>query len=457
MDGFWVEAVRGKLDKLRGGPFRLRRVFSLRLMLILLTPLSVWGQTIDPASFQAFEGRTVTAIVFEGNKVTKEYVLKRELEIQIGAPLAFETLEQDLLRLHNLGIFGSVSVAAEDDGIGVRLLYEVRELPPIIPIPVIMYSQQNGLSGGGGAAATNLSGRNAILVGHAVFGGTTNFALRYRDPWIKGNHLSLDVKIEHLERFDTMNDFNESSNWVTPWVGTYIGRYGRLGGTASYAAVASDVDGKTLSSDNKDELFTMGGYVGYDSRDSYRDPHQGWNHRLELLYTGATADFLTAKFDVRRYQPTRDRQTLVLGAFAALQSGTVGVDLPGYFQYYMGGSNSIRGYTLDHLGPELNGKNQFIGTIEYQYGLMPLRSLDIRNATVDVGLQLALFVDTGTAWTEGSQFGWERFKTGFGGGFRVLLPVVEMLRFDVGYSLDQGFVFNFGIKSKLETQASRIR
>ena len=40
-------------------------------MLILLTPLFLRAQSISPTSFQTFEGRTVTAIVFEGNKATK--------------------------------------------------------------------------------------------------------------------------------------------------------------------------------------------------------------------------------------------------------------------------------------------------------------------------------------------------------------------------------------------------
>ena len=109
-------------------------------------------------------------------------------------------------------------------------------------------------------------------------------------------------------------------------------------------------------------------------------------------------------FDARRYQPTWRRQHVLLSTLLTLQSGTVGQDVPGYFTYYLGGANTIRGYSVEDLGPKLNGKNQLVTTAEYNFNLLPLARRDIFKWSYSIGLQLALFSDLGIAWSEPGRF-----------------------------------------------------
>jgi len=140
-----------------------------------------------------------------------------------------------------------------------------------------------------------------------------------------------------------------------------------------------------------------------------------------------------------------------------MQSGQIGVDLPTYLQYFLGGSNSIRGYKLEELGNELFGKNQFLYTLEYRYTLLPLRGFKILKWTISAGFELAGFGDGGIAWSQAREFALDRARFGFGLGLRLLLPGVNMIRFDVGMSQFGDAVFNFGANSIFEARRQRVR
>ena len=97
--------------------------------------------------------------------------------------------------------------------------------------------------------------------------------------------------------------------------------------------------------------------------------------------------------------------------------------------FHIGGTNSVRGWPL---GSRV-GKNQWLNTAEYWFRLFDDRAFRFWFIKWRMGLQLALFGDVGTAWYDGPEFG-ENFIAGFGGGVRLTIPVVVLLRLDVAYS-----------------------
>jgi outer membrane protein assembly factor BamA len=98
-----------------------------------------------------------------------------------------------------------------------------------------------------------------------------------------------------------------------------------------------------------------------------------------------------------------------------------------------------------------------IGTAEYSFNLMPLRRWDIFKWSVRLGLDVALFADVGTAWSEPWPLALDRTRGGAGAGFRVLVPGAEMMRFDLGWSPAEGFHFHFAGGSKPNGQRNRLR
>jgi outer membrane protein insertion porin family len=217
----------------------------------------------------------------------------------------------------------------------------------------------------------------------------------------------------------------------------------------------------TLSDNKVDNLFSSGAALGYDSRDSWRNPGRGWWSEIEVVKTGGRlggeGDFWTAIFDFRRYQPAWSKQTIVMGVLTSLRTGTVGVDVPSYLQYFMGGANSVRGYDYEDLGKELYGKDQFIFTLEYQFLLMDCRAIPVWKWAFAAGLEAAIFSDTGTAWSSDGELAWDRFKTGIGVGLRLLIPGADVARLDLAVGEDGKVHFHFGVWPKLVAQRLRVR
>jgi outer membrane protein insertion porin family len=404
-----------------------------------------------------YENRAITAIVIEGNSVTREHVVRREIRSAVGQPLRVETVAADVQRLENLSVFAEITVGAEDDGGGVRVIFHMKEMPAWVPLPGFSYTEQDGFSGGVKVSALNLAGRAISLSALAYFGGADQYSARLAWPWIRANHLSFDFYAAGINRTDTLNDFHEKSYELTPEIGTWLGEHGRLDGKFSLFRMQSDVDGKTLDPDNDDHFLRVGVALGWDTRDSWRFPRRGWQNELELWRSWGAGQVWTLNLDARRWVPIAGQQRLMVTGLATLQSGTVGEDVPVYATYRMGGANSIRGYSIEDLGERLFGKNQLIGTVEYSVNVLPLRRWDFWKFALSLGLDVALFTDIGIAWSEPEELAAHRARAGVGGGLRLLVPGMEMVRFDMGWSEEGGFQFHFASGNKPVMQRRRIR
>ena len=410
-----------------------------------------------PETLAPFAGREVTLVVFVGHQSTRDDVIRREVETRVGEPLSPESVAADVQRLDNLQIFAQITVSAEPDGEGVRLSFRFKEMPAWIPWLGFSYTEQDGFSAGPKFSALNLRGRAISLGARAYFGGAKQYSARLTWPSIAAHHTTFDFYGARLSRTDTLNEFKETSYEFTPELSRYLGRHGRLEAKFSLFRMHSDVDGKTLDPDNKDTLPRVGASIGWDTRDSWRLPRHGWQNELELWYTGGDGDSWSMNLDLRRWLSITDRQRLLLSSLTSLQSGTVGVDVPEYLLYRMGGANSIRGYSIDDLGRTLYGKNQLIGTLEYSLNLIGVRRFDFWRFAVSMGLDLTVFADAGIAWSEPEDLALRRARGGLGAGIRLLVPGSEMVRFDVGWSPEGGFHFHFASGSKPVAQRQRIR
>lgn len=443
----------------------------LLLVLALVVPFAVHAQesTVLPTrqdqdldTLAVFAGREVGAIEYEGLRATKDYIVHREVRTATGSPLDLALLYEDVTRLENLSIFAEVLVSVTPDGAGrVRLVFKLREMPPVIPVIAFLYTEENGFSIGPGVSSLNLTGRAISLSGRAYVGGADQYWVRSILPWIAGNHFSIDFYAAKLSRPDIRNDFNERSAELTLKMGTYVGDHGRLLGRASRLYMESDVPGHTIEADNHDELRSLWATIGWDSRDSYRKPRRGWQCELELGKTGGPiggeGDYETVTLDVRRWLPVGRSQKTLLSGLVSLQNGEVGSDFPSYLRYHIGGANSVRGYPVQGPDETQAGRSQMIGTLEHSFSLMPVRRFDVFAWSFGVGLDAALFGDAGVAWDEAGECSLARTRTGVGGGVRLLVPGAEMMRLEVGWNGQNDPVFHFAVGSKPNAQRSRVR
>lgn len=274
--------------------------------LLLASTTGAAAAETGAASLARFENLTVASIDLVGHKVTKEHVIRREILTRVGEPLRASVVDKDIQRLDNLSIFAEVNVDARADGSSVRLTFHFKEMPSWIPLIGASYNEQDGFSAGPKISALNLTGRGISVNGKAYFGGSKKYEVGLSWPWISGDHVSLNFRGARLSRYDELNEFQETSYEFTPQVGRYVGEHGRLKGKFSLFRMKSDVDGKTLSPDNDDQLSRFGASFGWDTRDSWRFPRTGWLNEIEVWNTGllgGDGDFWSLNLDVRRWSP----------------------------------------------------------------------------------------------------------------------------------------------------------
>lgn len=390
-------------------------------------------------------------------RYTKEYIITRELASKVGEPFREENVEEDRKRLDRLGIFSEIRIDPIKESDGIVLEITLKETFPYLPMVSISITDANGLSAGPGFRSVNLFGRAVSLSASARFGGETNFETIVEDPWFAGHHASYRVELFQKERFDEFFQFNETSTQIGLRLGSFIGQEGRIGGLFNFLSLGSDRDGITLSDSNRDNIPSLGFYVGYDSRDMWSNPRRGWWNETDLYRSGlfdGDGDFWTFDLDIRRYQPLAEKHTLALFSLTTLRSGRVGVDVPTYLEFILGGANTIRGWSFGAR----NGKNQFINTAEYRYTLLAPRPLSVSSFNVHFGLQFAVFGDFGQAWNESDAFRWNDFIDGYGIGLRILVPFVNMIRVDFAWGEPgKGMSFYVAIWEKAVMQRFRVR
>ena len=284
------------------------------------------------------------------------------------------------------------------------------------------------------------------------FGGETSAELSVEDPWITGNHLSQKTEFFQNKRFNEIYEFNEKSTEVGIRVRSFIRENGRIGGMFSFLSLGSDIESVTLDGDNRDSIPTVGAFVGYDSRDSWTDPQQGWWTELETSRSGGDADFWSFTFDVRRYQPVTGRHNLVLFSLTTLRTGRLDHEIPRYLAFNLGGGNTVRGWSLGSRA----GKNQTINTVEYRFQLMRKRSWTIYGITGYTGIQATVFGELGSAWDEDRGFE-DNSIGGYGFGFRFIVPFVDEIRVDFGFGEPgRGVAFYIGIQQEDDIERRRI-
>ena len=122
---------------------------------------------------------------------TKPYVITREISLKPGAVFNRRTLEQDIKRLYDTGLFGDVKVTlkpvAGEPGRVVVVLGIVEQSSGSIS-GGLGYSQSQGVFGQIQLQDSNLTGRAWNLstnISYGEFGGLGEITLA--DPWIKGD------------------------------------------------------------------------------------------------------------------------------------------------------------------------------------------------------------------------------------------------------------------------------
>ena len=186
--------------------------------------------------------------------------------------------------------------------------------------------------------------------------------------------------------------------------------------------------------------FVLSGYYS----EGYSRGQRGWvlQPSIELSGTFGEASFKFQKLnlDVRKYTPLTSSLTLANRINGGVIFYTQPDSLPSNIRYYSGGTNSVRGWGRQQLGPKapafdeqgafdsyipLGGRATFLFNVELR------QSLD--RIIPNVGV--AAFLDGGQVWQSISNLNERMIQFGTGGGIRYQSPIGPV-RVDIAYKLN---------------------
>ncbi len=350
----------------------------------------------------------VSGIDIVGQKVTKEYIIRREVQHPLDVPLDSLIALEDRNRIDNLGIFAEVGwrTIPQLDG-SVRVEYNVTESwPRIVPVPYPAYDEKLGWSYGMLVVIRNFQGRNQNLLAGGQIGaqdlyGVTSLRMIFGRYFGYNHKMSAGFELEKK----------------------------------SFLGVTDTLDLNYIAPEFN---YT------YDTRDVYLSPTKGvrMNQNLLTMFdfgSGGNRAFWTQSYSMYKALIGGARNlVLAINASGRFSIG----DRKEVYQVYIGTSSTIRGWrpvtrTLFKNGeqPYRFGHHWVTSSFELRQILIPKF---VTRWKTEFGLAVVGFVDVGFASDGLSSLFDDSAMLGTGAGVRVNWPWAGMFRLDYGLGIYGG-------------------
>ena len=414
------------------------------------------------------EGK-IGSIVIEGNKKTKDFVVKRNILTQPGTIYNENLIKQDLMRLYGTQAFKDVKRTIERD----------EENPEVYNVTIHLEEQRTGTIslGGGLDTATGLFGTGgftdnnfrgtgqrvslSLLAGTGVVMADSSMLNRanlqaeisWFEPKLRGTDNSLMIKafgrdfasyqipLAVEQRFGIESTISRAFVNFPHLVGSFgIGlenvhvKEGDANQIAKLYA-AHNIPISERAKQLQGGLFlSLSPSLIYDTRDNSTLPRSGVfaNVRFdeEIALDGFENTFGKLSGGIKKYYPVAKKSSVSL-AFRA--GGKIHGDMPEVMAYRLGGPYTVRGFRMSGIG---TGSGFMMGSAEFQ---TPIPFIDrITDAKFLDNIRIAAFVDAGQIY--GSTVTNEIYNRPIhaitaGVGVRVFVPGVGPLAIDWGYPL----------------------
>jgi outer membrane protein insertion porin family len=417
---------------------------------------------VNDLVFRITEGPrfTMEKILIEGNAITEEHVIRRELRIREGEILSRERLEESRANLYATGYFARVDLLPQNPEASqgsVAVLVRVIERKMRFFGFGVGYGTQDQFRLSGEWGHRNFLGRGKRMTLRALLAAELfpydlvrrRFEARYVEPWLFGTRTtgSVDVFFERRREFFRDLVTQERRDYDLRLVGLILNanrritRFTRI--WVSLENEWADLDAEP-DVDPPDDLrpdvtrsFTLTGER--DRRDDYFEPDRGFVNRAIGSVSGGILggdnDFWKTSVESSWYQPIKN--VVLAGRVRVGYERPYGQSkrVPDRDRFKIGGATTVRGYREQDIGP---GDFLLLGNLEVRFPIVWI-------------VHGGVFLDAGNAWQDADQVGWSdfsildtkddpqraaerdvRYSTGV--GVRVETPVGPV-RVDYGYKL----------------------
>ena len=394
---------------------------------------------------------TVEEIRFQGLKKTQESVLLEYMSFRKGSQIDRQELFRNELRLQDTNFFNNVQLLAipgSQPGYAIiRVTVEERYFPSFQ-----FRSGYNELDGWYvsplGIRLDNLLGFGNQFGAHVLVGDRiAGLEIDYGRPFFLGTEFTLQFKINAYER-DFVHFLGESRYKQKVNEGNLTIRLRSEQGITRF--FTGDLVLETVTSDSflitpngadsldaPPELASVNGKrqvnrivlaAKLDTRDNPVHPLSGWwggiVYDQAARGLGSFVNYYRLSADIRRYQPIWKQ---LIFAFRLRYARTSDIT-PFYKKFYLGGTNSLRGYKDRSLTPQGYAEKVSQGNFEIRFPL----STRLKDKSRFTGV---FFYDVGYAWNGDDRWQFKALKAGVGAGLRIKLPLLGLLRLDVAYAV----------------------
>ena len=393
----------------------------------------------------------IDSIVIKGNNQTENFIILRELTVEIGDTLNPKLAEYNKERIYSLNIFNEVKLTTFAlDSINY-LLISIQESWYIYPLPFVTLKDRDWdkVSYGIAVKIANFRGRNETLRGKLALGYDPSLTFSYFNPNLTSNN-NLFASFQ----FGLLNINNKSNTAIELTGGGFkhklyfgklifgnrFGLFHRLSVTTGYDYVETPfyIKGISASQQRIDRTVILGFSYNYDTRDLRQYPSNGLFAFANYEFKGMGLNDINYRI---AYLDFREYRTLIgnlVGKWRFATRLTNG-NVPYYDYSYLGLGERIRG----HWDEQQEGNDLFIGSLELDYWILNNYRLNLywipllpkSLLSYRVGFVWEFFIDTGTTSLTGEPVTLKQFSTGYGTGVSILLLPYFVLRFE--FALDE--------------------
>jgi outer membrane protein insertion porin family len=400
-------------------------------------------RTVD-LSFEVDKGKKVYVGSIEvlGNLKTRDNVIRREFRLKEGELFDSSKLKRSKQRLNNLNFFEDVKINTHrgQDPDLIDILTTVTEKPSGSFSVGAGFSSVENLIFTTSITQNNLLGNGQRLSLNAQLSSIrTDFNLSFTEPRLFDSEILLGVDL--FNRDQDFLSFDSQSTGGGVRLGKNVSEYDSI--NLRYRFDNVEVTG--LSAADETELFKNETRVTsriaptyvHDSRDNFLNPSKGWRHVLGFELAGlGGAKFTKSVYEVTYYHPLVGKLVGAAHARVNYAEGYGGEGLPGFERYFMGGPTSLRGFTIQDVGPKnsdgdpVGGSQSLLLNLEVQYPFTK-------------SFRGFLFYDRGNVYGSGTDtstteknFDLGEMRSSIGAGIRFISPFGP-LGFAYGVKLDK--------------------
>ncbi|MFZ2446229.1 MAG: BamA/TamA family outer membrane protein [Syntrophobacteraceae bacterium] len=385
---------------------------------------------------------TFGPVRIEGNESVAKEVIKREITFREGERFTGAKIDAVQQRLFNLDLFQFVDIAVEnleDESTALPVRILVKESKKQTVRVGIGYGTEDLVRGQAQYEIRNFLGDGRRFQVSAKASSIVQVLEgRFIQPYFllpRGSFI-LEGGILHEDQ----ESFENRKLYLRPMY-----EYKWSEGKVSYfgynleANRLLDVDVTTaarLATDQEHQEHYVSSLIAgntWEKVDSTLNPHKGWrilqNMEWATAGLGSEDEYFKLTLEGRGYVPTWSygvfATRLKLGGIEPLGTSTT---IPIFKRLFSGGSDSVRGYPYQRLGP-LDSEGNPVGGVDLVEGSLEWR-FPIRTPFEGV-----VFCDFGNVTQDFTRFSWDATRYTAGVGLRYL-TLVGPLRIDFGYELN---------------------